>query len=64
MAWDQLDVSLEDIDLLAEVELTTNLMIAASQSSGRVPPAEVDRLLGVESRSGQGERRVPIQLSR
>ena len=64
MAWDQLDVSLEDIDLLAEVELTTNLMIAASQSIGRVPVAEVDRLLGVESRSGQGERRVPIQLSR
>ena len=64
MAGDQLDVLLEDVDLLVEVELTTNLMIAASQSMGRVPATEVDRLLGVEPRPGQDELRVPMQLSR
>ena len=35
---DQFDVSLEDSDLLGEVELTTNLIIAAS---------EIDEILGV-----------------
>jgi hypothetical protein len=64
MAGDQLNVSLEDVDLLIEVEMTTNLMIAASQSIGRVPATEVDRLLGVEPRPGQRERRVPLQLPR
>ena len=29
---DQFDVTLEDADLLGEVELTTNLIIAASES--------------------------------
>jgi hypothetical protein len=45
---DQLDVPLEDSELLAEVELTTNLIIAASESDATLPQVEVDRLLGVE----------------
>ena len=46
---DQLNVPLEDAELLAEVELTTNLIIAASESESVLPQDEVDRLLGVES---------------
>ena len=44
---DHLDVPLEDAELLAEVELTTNLMIAASASSGHLTQADIDGLLGV-----------------
>jgi hypothetical protein len=44
---DQLNVPLEDADLLAEVELTTNLIIAASESEAALSQAEVDRLLGL-----------------
>jgi hypothetical protein len=45
---DQLDVPLEDAELLAEVELTTNLIIAASESEVDLSQDDVDRLLGVE----------------
>ncbi len=45
--YDQFDVSLEDVDLLGEVELTTNLIIAASESDERLPSEEIDRILGV-----------------
>lgn len=45
---DQFDVSLEDGDLLAEVELTTNLIIAATESDDRLSTAEIDRILGVQ----------------
>ena len=44
---DQFDVTLEDSDLLAEVELTTNLIIAASEADGRLSDEEIDRILGV-----------------
>jgi hypothetical protein len=44
---DQLNVPLEDAELLAEVELTTNLIIAASESVAPLPQDEVDRLLGL-----------------
>jgi hypothetical protein len=44
---DQLNVPLEDSELLAEVELTTNLIIAASESESTLPQDEVDRLLGL-----------------
>jgi len=52
---DQLNVPLEDAELLAEVELTTNLIIAASESDAVLPQDEVDRLLGVE----REDRSVP-----
>lgn len=44
---DQFDVSLEDDDLMGEVELTTNLMIAASEAEEQLTSAEIDHLLGV-----------------
>ena len=47
---DQFDVTLEDSDLLGEVELTTNLIIAASETDGHLSDAEIDEILGVEPR--------------
>jgi hypothetical protein len=47
---DQFDVSLEDSDLLGEVELTTNLIIAASETDDHLTPEEIDAILGVEPR--------------
>jgi len=44
---DPFDVALEDSDLLVEVELTTNLIIAATASEGPLPSDEIDRILGV-----------------
>jgi len=44
---DQLDVPLEDAELLAEVELTTNLIIAASASDAPLSQDDIDRLLGL-----------------
>lgn len=44
---DQFDVTLEDGDLLGEVELTTDLIIAATESDRQLSTAEIDRLLGV-----------------
>ncbi len=45
---DQFDVSLEDDDLMGEVELTTTLMIAASESDEHLTPEQIDRLLGID----------------
>ena len=44
---DQLNVPLEDAELLAEVELTTNLIIAASEHEAPFTQDEVDQLLGL-----------------
>jgi hypothetical protein len=44
---DQFDVTLEDSDLLGEVELTTNLIIAASESDEPLTLDEIDRILGI-----------------
>ncbi len=44
---DQFDVTLEDADLLGEVELTTNLIIAASETDDHLSTAEIDAILGV-----------------
>jgi hypothetical protein len=46
---DALDADLEDPDLLAEVELTAALMVAANQHDGHLSNAAIDRLLGLES---------------
>ena len=45
---DQFDVSLEDADLLGEVELTTNLIIAASEADGHLTQEQIDQILGVD----------------
>jgi hypothetical protein len=44
---DQFDVTLEDADLLGEVELTTNLIIAASEADEHLSDAEIDEILGI-----------------
>ena len=44
---DQFDVSLEDSDLLVEVELTTSLIIAASEAEEHLSQEEIDRILGL-----------------
>ena len=46
---DQFDVSLEDSELMGEVELTTNLIIAASESEGRLSQEEIDQILGIDT---------------
>ena len=48
--YDQFDVTLEDADLLGEVELTTNLIIAASESDDHLSQEEIDRILGIDTR--------------
>ncbi len=55
---DQFDVTLEDDDLLGEVELTTTLIIAASESDDHLTAAEIDHLLGVVPGSA-GEPPLP-----
>lgn len=45
---DQFDVDLVDHVLLEEVELTAELIIAASVASAPLSQAEIDRILGVE----------------
>ena len=45
---DQFDISLEDAELLGEVELTTNLIIAASESEDHLSPDQIDAILGVD----------------
>ena len=44
---DQFDSTLEDSDLLRELELTTELMIAATESDLPLSAAEIDHLLGI-----------------
>ena len=61
---DQLNVPLEDSELLAEVELTTNLIIAASEADASLPQAEVDRLLGLDPDEVGDHAPIPIQKVR
>ena len=61
---DQLNVPLEDVELLAEVELTTNLIIAASEADGTLPQAEVDRLLGLDPEEAGRQNPIPAQKAR
>jgi len=57
---DKLNVPLEDAELLAEVELTTNLIIAASESEAILSQEQVDALLGVDTEEPQ----IPTQQRR
>jgi hypothetical protein len=47
VAEDQFDVDMEDGELLEEVELTTDLIVAASETDGRLPQDRIDEILGV-----------------
>ena len=44
---DPLDVSLEDTDLLAEVGMLTDLIVAAQDAEGPLEVEQIDRLLGL-----------------
>ncbi|MBW3591517.1 MAG: hypothetical protein KY393_06690 [Actinobacteria bacterium] len=60
---DRLTLTLEDGELLNEVELTTSLIVAASESEGQLSQAAIDAILGVKpavpevSDSSQGRDR-------
>ncbi|MCW2835249.1 MAG: hypothetical protein JWN68_3202 [Nocardioides sp.] len=56
---DQFDVTLKDDDLLGEVELTTTLIIAASESDDHLDQDEIDRLLGVTPTPPADETPLP-----
>jgi hypothetical protein len=51
---DRFDVSLVDSALLAELELTTTLMIAANKTDRHLTPDEVDALLGLPPHAPTG----------
>ena len=44
---DPFDVRLQDDELLDEVELTANLIVAANQAEARMSMSEIDQILGV-----------------
>ncbi len=44
---DRLDVQPHDADVLEEIELTSNLMIAASEAAGPLTQDMIDNILGV-----------------
>ncbi|GAB3991830.1 hypothetical protein [Nocardioides marmoraquaticus] len=48
---DPFDVRLEDDELLGEVELTANLIVAANEVDGHLSAGEIDQILGVRKRS-------------
>ncbi len=53
---DPFDVELQDDELLAEVELTTNLIVAANQSDRSLSLAEIDEILGVHGNTLPDQR--------
>ncbi len=48
---DPFDVRLEDDELLDEVELTANLIVAANQCESHLSLSEIDQLLGIVPQS-------------
>ena len=52
---DPFDVRLQDDELLDEVELTTNLIVAANQSEAALSVSEIDEILGVLPHPREGE---------
>ena len=46
MVHDQFNVPLEDAELLGEVQLLTDLIIAATDAAGPLEALAIDRLLG------------------
>lgn len=48
---DPFDVPLQDDELMAEVELTANLIVAANQTSDHLSLGEIDRILGLRPAS-------------
>ncbi len=52
---DPFDVRLEDAELLDEVELTANLIVAANQSETHMSATQIDRILGVLPHPREGQ---------
>ena len=52
---DPFDVRLQDDELLDEVELTANLIVAANQSEAALSVSEIDEILGVLPQPREGE---------
>ena len=50
------DAALIDADRLEEIELMVMLMVAATESPGRVPTRVIDQLLGVAHDGGRAAR--------
>ena len=44
---DQFDVDVHDAEVLAEIEMLANLIVATSEHDGRVPQDRIDEILGV-----------------
>lgn len=53
---DQLDVSVHDAEILAEIELMTDLIIATSESPTKLSQARIDEILGVRPAIPQQRR--------
>jgi hypothetical protein len=57
---DQYEVSLIDEELRMEVEVTTELMVAASACvDGRLPQEQIDQILGLAPRTPESRPAVP-----
>jgi hypothetical protein len=52
---DPFDVRLQDDELLDEVELTANLIVAANQSDAQLSVTEIDQILGVLPQPREGD---------
>lgn len=48
---DQLDVHVHDDQVLDEIEMMTNLIIATSEADGPLSQTEIDEILGVRQGS-------------
>ncbi|MDP9444094.1 MAG: hypothetical protein M3P83_06995 [Actinomycetota bacterium] len=46
---DRLDVQMHDSDVLDEIEMTSDLMIAASEAAGPLSQDQIDLILGISS---------------
>jgi hypothetical protein len=56
---DQLDVSVHDTEVLAEIEMMTNLIIATSESEGPLTQVRIDEILGVSPVVPRARRATP-----
>lgn len=49
---DGLEVELQDAELSSEIALVTDLIVAATESSGPMSQETIDQLLGLGARTG------------
>lgn len=58
----QFDIRLEDDELLDEVELTANLIVAANQSEAALSTHQIDAILGLQQPTGPPEVHDPLSV--